>query len=322
MPTQGPYDVAVERMHEVDPADWSWNESWMFSFIDLNGGPAGIFRVGITPNQQRAMLWMFVHADGGWYVAEESRLPLGGFDITECVSYDQWALGFSWLPETPLGGGRFTFSGYALARSGNQAGARLPLTIDLHYLDVADVHGTGIGEIDEARTAYPHGRFEQSLEANGTVTIGDKTYQVQAGAHRDKSWGPREWRQEFSMGDLQGPGRQLYFVGRSFPEMAVGYLRQGTREPQVMTVVDGSIDFDDGNRTIHEAHMVFEKSDGDRIDVRMKPVTPSIIFDIAHTVDVPESWLYYRNLVTATVSIWDEPVRGWFESSRYGKVPY
>jgi hypothetical protein len=31
-----------ERFHRADPGEWSWSESWFFSFVDLDGGPAGV----------------------------------------------------------------------------------------------------------------------------------------------------------------------------------------------------------------------------------------------------------------------------------------
>jgi hypothetical protein len=72
---------ADETMHAVDPGDRSWNESWFFSWIDTAGGPSGFFRVGVLPNQDRAMLWMFVFVDGRWLGVEESRLALGDLDL-------------------------------------------------------------------------------------------------------------------------------------------------------------------------------------------------------------------------------------------------
>jgi hypothetical protein len=62
----------------------------------------------------------------------------------------------------------------------------------------------------------------------------------------------------------------------------------------------------------------FETTDGERIDVELAPVAPSIMFDMAHTCQVPEQWSYWRTLVEARVAGWDGPCRGWFEASRYG----
>ena len=99
-----PLVAADERVHPVDPAAWSWSESWFFSWIDLDGGPAGFFRVGVLPNQRRAMLWSFVHVDGQWLGVEESRLAFDDLDLTDGVAYDTWGLRFGWRPDPPLEG--------------------------------------------------------------------------------------------------------------------------------------------------------------------------------------------------------------------------
>jgi hypothetical protein len=312
------YGPGVEEIHRVDPDNWSWNESWFFSWIDVDGGPAGVFRVGITPNQDRAMLWCFVHTDGEWLTVEESRLAYGHFELAKGVAYDRWGIRFSWQPDEPLGAGRFTFDGFALARSGPRSGMRVPLSIDLAYAPSAKPHGTGIGP-DEDQTAYPTGRFEQSLSATGTVTVDGRTHRVRAGAHRDKSWGPREWRQMFSMGDLQWPDRQLYFVGRSFPGLAGGYLRDDSGAMSRLTCVDGKVEYDDQAGTLAgPAHLIFETPDRTRLDVSLTPITPSIYFDMAHSCQEPEHWLYWRTLVEARVAGWATPARGWFEAGRHG----
>jgi hypothetical protein len=99
---------ADEQFHPVDPDDRSWNESWFFSWIDLDGGPAGFFRVGVLPNQRRAMLWSFVHTgdaqtegaqtEGRWCGVEESRLAFDDLDLADGVAYDRSALQFGLRP--------------------------------------------------------------------------------------------------------------------------------------------------------------------------------------------------------------------------------
>src|SRR5665213_4320326 len=83
-PVSGPrtaFTDSDERMHPVDPDDWSWSESWFFSWIDLDGGPAGFARIGVLPNQRRAMLWSFVHVDDSWLGIEETRLAFDDLDL-------------------------------------------------------------------------------------------------------------------------------------------------------------------------------------------------------------------------------------------------
>jgi hypothetical protein len=43
-----------------------------------------------------------------------------------------------------------------------------------------------------------------------------------------------------------------------------------------------------------------------------------VSFDMAHTCEIPEQWLYWRILVEAQVSGWPAPAYGWVEASRYG----
>ncbi|WP_020105928.1 hypothetical protein [Nocardia sp. 348MFTsu5.1] len=309
--------AADENVHPADPGEWSWSESWFLSFVDLDDGPAGTFRVGITPNQNRAMLWFFVAIDGAWYTFEESRLNYSDFDLSADVSYDKWGLRFASHSHDPFDTGSFTFSGVALVRSGPKAGARVPMSVELDYVSAAPMHGTGIGS-DEDLTKYGTGRFEQSLTATGTVTVGGEVHQIRAGAHRDKSWGPREWTKNFAMGDLQGEGRQLYFVGDQWPGRAMGYVREGSDNLDFLQVVDAHIEFADETRSIKSADLSFKKPDGTLLSAALIPVTDSINFDIAHAAEPPEHWLYWRTLVQGNVSGWDEPVRGWFEASRFG----
>jgi hypothetical protein len=307
--------AADEDFHPFDPDDWSWNESWLVSWIDLDGGPAGFFRVGLLPNQGRAMLWSFVYAGGRWLGIEESRLDFDQFDLAHGVAYDQWALRFAARADAPLRAGRFTLGGTHLTRSGPGQGRYVPVEIDLEYAVAGAPVGMGMGTTDDR---YPASRFEQSLRAVGSVAIDGEQTKVRAGAHRDHSWGPREWRLPFTLGDLQGGDRQLYFVGAPTYGIGTAYLREGSADLRHLQWVDPVIDFDDDARTIEPSTLHFESSDGERLGVTIEPAAPSFAFDMAHTCEQPEQWLYWRTLITGTVDGWDAPCRGWFETNRYG----
>jgi hypothetical protein len=309
-----PFTPADEYLHPCDPDDWSWNESWYFSWIDLDGGPAGFFRLGLLPNQRRAMLWCFVHADGAWYGVEESRLAFDHVDLADGPSYDRWALRFGWRPEPPLLGARFTFAGAFLARSGANAGVYVPISIDLVCASTSDC----VAAAPNADTAYQTGRFEQSLSVTGAVSVGGSQRQVRAGAQRDRSWGPREWRVPFAIGDLQGGDRQLYFVGSPQHGRGSGYLRERSGELRRLRWIDGTVGYDDRARTITPGVLRFEAADGARIEAAIEPVTPSVCFDMVHTSRESEHWPYWRTLVEARVTGWEGVSRGWFEASRYG----
>jgi hypothetical protein len=314
----GPVMESDEQFHPVDPDDLIWNESWFFSWIDLDGGPAGFFRVGVLPNQRRAMLWMFVHVDGVWLGREESRLSFDDLDLSDGIAYDKWGLKFGWKPEPPLAGARFTFEGSLLQRTAAESGAYVRLSVDLACRATAPAQPTGTGD-DDRQSPYDASRFEQPLEASGAVVVDGVERAVRAGAHRDKSWGPRDWRVAFTLGDLQARDRQLYFVGRSFPGMGGGFLRDGDAPLEhVMALEDSTVDYQDERHTIGGGQLRFQGGGSTQLDVTLRPIAPSVTFDMAHTCEVPEHWLYYRTLVEAEVSGWDGPCRGWFETSRYG----
>ena len=307
---------ADEQVHASDPNDWSWNESWFISWIDLDGGPAGFFRVGLLPNQQRAMLWSFVYVNGDWLGIEESRLHLDDFDLTDGLAYDKWGLRFEWHPDRPMQGARFRFDGTALTRSGPNAGAYSRLSLKLACRATGAAAGPGSRQ-EGAAKPYPVDRFEQSLEASGNLVIDGTSRAVRAGAHRDRSWGPREWRLQFTIGDVQGQDRQLYFVGSPAYGIGAGYLREGASPLRNLAWVGGSVEYNDDARTILPGQLAFDDPDGNRIDVDITPIAPSVAFDMAHTCEEPEQWLYWRTLIEARVPGWDGTHRGWFEADRY-----
>ena len=308
------FNGADENLHPCDPNDWSWNESWFFSWIDLDDGPAGFFRVGLLPNQRRAMLWSFVYVDGAWLGIEESRLSFDDFDLSNGVAYDKWGLRFTWRPDPPLNGARFEFDGTFLTRTGPNAGVYVPVSLELACRSTGPCEGSGEGP--DPSQPHPADRFEQSLEARGRVVVNGERRDVRAGAHRDRSWGPREWRIMFTLGDVQGGDRQLYFVGSPAYGRGSGYLRDGS-DVRHLRWVGGAIDYDDDARTIASGYLELEDPDRTCMRVAIAPIAPSVAFDMAHTCREPEQWLYWRTLIEARVPGWEKPSRGWFEASRY-----
>jgi hypothetical protein len=315
--SSGPILDDDERIHRVDPAVRSWNESWFFSCIDLGGGPAVFSRVGVMPNQHRAMLWCFAHVDGEWLAVEESRLAFDDLDLENGVAYDSWDLQFGWEPHPPLLGARCTFTGVGKVRSGPRAGAVVPFSLDLACASSSDAFRTGTGDDPDEQPEYPASRFEQSLEVTGTVAVDGVAHPVRAGGHRDRSWGPRDWRTQFTLGDVQSDAGQIYFVGRE-PGLGSAYIREPGKDVRHLRWSGGDVTYDDVGRTVTKARLELTGGDGERIDVDLEPAAPSICFDMGHTCEPPEHWLYWRALTRARVSCWEQPARGWLEASRYG----
>lgn len=311
------FAAADERMHRADPSRWSWNESWYCSWIDLDGGPAGFFRLGVLPNQRRGILWCYVHRDGVWLGTEETRLALEDFEMGAGVAYDKWALRFAWEADRPLCGGRFRFAGELRTLTGPDAGSLESVALDLAVTATTDCFGTGTGE-DRGSVEFAASRFEQSLAVAGSYTEGKRKVGIRAAGHRDRSWGPRNWRQAFALGDIQSADGQLYFVGGPQPcGMSFGYLRDASGM-RTLSCVEGVVAYDDARRTIARTRLGFVASDGRRLDVELAPIAPSVSFAMASTCQPPEHWAYWRTIVEARVSGWEAPARGWFEANRYG----
>ena len=85
-----------------------------------------------------------------------------------------------------------------------------------------------------------------------------------------------------------------------------------------MRCIGGTIDYDDTARTMAPTRLRFATADGDELEVELVPASPSISFDMAHTCEVPEHWLYWRILADARVTGWTGTARGWVEANRYG----
>jgi hypothetical protein len=304
-----------EHVHPYDPSVWSWNESWYLSWIDLDGGPAGFFRLGLLPNQERALIWSYVFHEGVWYGTEETRLRFDDFDLTDGMAYDRFGLRFAWRPRDPAAA--FSYEGIVRVVTGPGAGGFVPIALDLAATPTTEVFGTGTGN-DLGSEQYRASRFEQSMAVTGTVRIGDDTRSVRAAGHRDRSWGPRNWRVTFTLGDLQSEDAQLYFVGApQLSERGGGYLRDGSGVRR-LRCVGGTISYDDDARTMAPAQLQFVTDDGEELQVELIPASPSISFDMAHTCEEPEHWLYWRILADACVSGWTGATRGWVEANRYG----
>ena len=111
-------------------------------------------------------------------------------------------------------------------------------------------------------------------------------------------------------------------TGDCDPERLRAWLAEAV-DPCIFSVrhfrwAGADLDYDDQQRTIRSGRLELAGAGDDRLTVELTPVAPSVAFDMAHTCEEPEYWLYWRTLVQARVSGWDAPARGWFEASRYG----
>ena len=210
--------------------------------------------------------------DGEWLGIDESRLRYDDFDLTDGSRTTGGACGSGGDPArraatVPLRRCR------PARVSGPDAGPHVPLSVTSRRRRPADRFGTGTGD-DVGETSLPRSRFEQSLAVAGTVTVGgDRRDRCAAGGHRDRSWGPRNWR--VGVHPRRPPVRataQLYFVGA--PQLATRRAATSATRPGSAHLV--CVDGDDRLRRRRRARSLptrlrFADEDGAPLDVELDP---------------------------------------------------
>ena len=168
-----------------------WQESIFLAWSDPASGLFGVHRIGHEPDRAVANVWCGVRAPDGTSIRVDlDALPLAPGDH---------AVRFT--------GGEHTFT----------AGDGLRLTVDGADLQL-DLQmqdffpATGIWDHTEdvmvaRETIADH--LEASGRVRGTVTVEGRTHAVDGLAHRDHSWGPRDWSRIHShcwVAGTTGPG--------------------------------------------------------------------------------------------------------------------
>ena len=303
----------------VDPDDWSWNESWFFSWIDLDGGPAGFFRLGVLPEPAAgrcsgaSSTWT-----ARWLGIEESRLAFDDLDLADGRRLRPLGAAVRLAARPPLAGRRASRStatcpGALRAR----AGAVLPVVDRPARARDGRRRPDRHAATTTASRRTTASRFEQPLEATGTVVVDGVRHECGPAPTATGRGGRASGGRRSPWATCRRP--TVSSTSSAPPGLAGGGLRPRRRRAArtwwSSTVADRL-----RRRAPHDharGSSRFEDRRGDALDVDLAPIAPSVAFDMAHTCE-PEHWLYCRTLVEARVSGWDGPCRGWFEASRYG----
>jgi hypothetical protein len=162
-----PHDASVHAW-EDDP---DWQESVAVWFHDLDAGWGGFFRFGIHPTQGYGRSMLFAYDDAGLrFRRVRERLATS--------SFEELAVGTGWAATD---GQRVTYGW-----------TEPECSADLAFEPFYEPIGFGISadEGDLHRSIYA-GHLECSGRLVGTLRVGDRTAELDALCHRDRSWGPR-----------------------------------------------------------------------------------------------------------------------------------
>ena len=203
-PVAGPAD---EQVHRFDPDVWSWNESWYFSWIDLDGGPVGFFRLGLLPNQGRAMVWCYVH---GTASGSASTRPGCATRTSTSPTASPTTSSACGSHGAPVHRRRPSPSTVWCARSPVPTrGVRPAVGVPRSDPDHRPVRHRYRHRPSGAR--LPGQPLRAVAPVAGTVASGTITPRgslpVRANGHRDRSWGPRNWRMRVHARRPAGRGR-------------------------------------------------------------------------------------------------------------------
>jgi len=179
-----PYDVSWDCPHTPGPEE-HWQESDCLWYYDDDTGVGGFYRVGQRPNMKTSQISFFAFArDGERFVhtgeAHNPKLHGGAYPMGP---EDRWETGHraNGFEAGSLGDGRQYFKW-----DKPETAANLIFSDDFYT-----PHNWPSKSDDWMDNLNPDGHLEVGGMLRGEIRIGKKTYNINAMAHRDRSWGAR-----------------------------------------------------------------------------------------------------------------------------------
>lgn len=171
------YEGSWDRPHQPGPSAL-WQESDCYWFYDEATGVGGFHRVGQKPSEGTGQVTMFAFARDAERCVVRAELELGDKHRWD----DGQAVGSHRVEA--LAGGRMSYAW-------NELGSAAELEFYEQFYEPRDwsTSGHGAEALDELN---PDGHLECSGRLRGELRIGDRSYEIDALAHRDRSWGVRD----------------------------------------------------------------------------------------------------------------------------------
>jgi hypothetical protein len=193
-----------EYLHEVDDST-NFNESMYFNVYDPTPGVGGFFRLGNRPNEGYAEMTTCIYLPDGTVGFMFARPPIESNDAFD-------AGGMRFRVHEPFESIEVSYEGQVVVledplemadpRAAFTGNPWEPCSVRLAYRGLAPAFGgepveddgSPVSQPDDMTAAFAKGHYEQHVAAAGTVTVGDRTWDVDGYGLRDHSWGPRHWQ--------------------------------------------------------------------------------------------------------------------------------
>ncbi len=195
-------DPQDEYCHQPEAAT-NYNESMYFNVFDPRQKVGGWFRLGNRVNEGYAEMSNCIYLPDGRigfmygrpHIDHNREMNAGGmrFEVVEPfkrlrVTYD----GKICLLKNP-----FEMADPKKAFTTNPL---VDCKVDLAYAGVAPMYGGKTVNEDgsdvelDPEKSFARAHYEQHMQAEGTIAVGDESWKVAGFGLRDKSWGPRYWQ--------------------------------------------------------------------------------------------------------------------------------
>jgi len=249
--------------HELGPEP-NFNESMYFNFFDTKESLGGFVRLGNRANEGSAEMTVCLYLPDGRVLFTFRRAP-----IDDNAAFDAGGLRFEVLePSQKL---RTLYGGKLLALAEPREMAdpsrafrdnpTLPVQIDLVHDAVGPMYGQSHDQKESDTPAdqqFAKAHYEQHMHVTGSLTIDDRSYEIDGYGLRDHSWGPRHWQaihsyEWLTMNFGPGMGAMVSVIRRDETDEGVRrggvLIRDGKMEP----IVDAQIEADyEENGLYHE----------------------------------------------------------------------
>ncbi|HEY4277406.1 MAG TPA: hypothetical protein VGM91_04240, partial [Conexibacter sp.] len=189
---------AHDALHAPDAARERWRESYYFKFWDFNVGIGGDSTIGHRPSNGHSgslnMIWglelpTLVASEYDHAPAHDVPRPVAGLAYEQQAPFGAWRVRFEGRLND--GGSAPACGSAAVAAAGSdRAVEAVPVSYDLlfepdqpayMYAERPEWDGLFDGHVDEV------GRV------TGVLTVGERTWQIDARGCKDHSWGVRDW---------------------------------------------------------------------------------------------------------------------------------